>query len=145
MKSLYLSFILVLVCSCLNESGNSRKEISYLISFRLIENPTPNPDAAVFRIHSDTKLRELLLSEKWDSIRFFLGIFDTIDFNRPTKIIGIAATDSLNELTMGMITGGFLSYTQSQMDSIASKTFEKVVVYVYHKNDIWELKPLGNN
>lgn len=126
----------------MNESGNSRNGKSYLISFRLIEDPTPNPDAAVFRIHSDNKLKELLLSEKWDSIRFSGGIFDTIDFNRKTKMIGIAETDLPNELTMGMITSGFLNYTQDQMDSIASKTFEEVEVYVYHKDDIWKLKPL---
>lgn len=125
------------------ESGNSRNENSYLISFKLIEDPSPNPDAAVFRIHSDKKLKELLLSERWDSIRFHGGIFDTIDFNRQTKIIGIAETDLPNELTMGMITSDFLNNTQTQLDSIASKTFEKVEVNVYHKDKIWKLKPLG--
>jgi hypothetical protein len=144
MKSIPLILIFVIVSSCFNELS-SKKELNYLMSFNLIEDTSPNPDAAVFRIHSNSKLRELLLSEKWDSIRFSGGLFDTVDFNRPTKIIGIAETDMPNELTMGMITGGFLNYTQCQMDSIASETFKRVEVNVYYKTDIWKLKPLGKD
>ncbi len=140
MKLLPLIFILVLVSSCLNQHGSSKIEANYLISFKLIHSYTPNPDAAVFRIHADTKLREVLISEKWDSIRFFGGLFDTIDFNLPTKIIRISETDMLNELTMAMIT--YLSYTQPQLDSIASKTFDKVEINVYCKSDVWKLKPM---
>ncbi len=143
MKLLPLIFIIVLIPSCLNQHGSSKVEANYLISFKLIHSYTPNPDAAVFRIHTDYKLRELLISEKWDSIRFFGGLFDTIDFNRPTKIISIAETNIPNELTMAMIT--YLSYTQSQLDSIALETFDKVEVNVYFLSDVWKLKPLGKN
>jgi hypothetical protein len=143
MKILNLFFLILLVSSCLHENPDHRKEIDYLLSFKLIKDPSPNPDKAVFNIHSSDKLNEVLLSEKWDSIRFSGGLFDTASYNQ--ELIGIAKTEVQNELILGMHTLSFTSHTQAEMDSIASKTFEKVVLYVYHKNDIWELKPLGNN
>jgi hypothetical protein len=143
MKALYLFFILLLVHSCLNKNSSPNKEGSYLSSFELIKDPSPNPDKAVFRIHSDIKLREVLLSEKWDSIRFSGGLFDTISYNQ--ELIGIAETDVPHELIMGMHTLSFLIFTQSQMDSIALKAFDKIEVTIYYKTDTWKLKPHVKN
>lgn len=42
---------------------------------------------------------------------------------------------------MGMHTISFLNLTQAQMDSIASKAFEKVEVNIFSKNNVWKLKP----
>ena len=142
MKAAYLFFILALAYSCLNKNS-SKSEDSYLTSFELIKDPSPNPDKAVFMIHSDVKLREVLLSEKWDSIRFSGGPFDTISYNQ--ELIGIEETNIPNELIMGMHTLSFLTFTQAQMDSIASKAFEKVEVDVYYKTYKWKLKPTINN
>jgi hypothetical protein len=143
MKKLNLIFVLVIVYSCLNENSSLKKGESYITSFKLILSNTPNPDAAVFRIHSDIKLNELLLSEKWDSICFSGGLFDTINFNH--RIIFITKTEMPNDLILGMRSADFLTYSQSQMDSIASKTFEKVEVIIYYKTDKWKLKPRGKN
>ncbi len=139
MKAVYLFFILALASACLNKNSSSGRIDSYLTSFELIKDPSPNPDKAVLRIHSDVILREVLLSEKWDSIRFSGGLFDTISYNQ--ELIGIAETDIPSELIMGMHTISFLNLTQAQMDSIASKAFEKVEVNIFSKNNVWKLKP----
>ena len=53
----------------------------------------------------------------------------------------IQATDKPDELMMGMATAKFFSYTQSQKDSIALITFEKVEINIFSKDETWKLKP----
>jgi hypothetical protein len=129
------------VSSCLNENPASRKEIDYLLSFKLIKDPSPNPDKVVFNIHSSNKLKDLLLSENWDSIRFSGGLFDTASYNQ--ELIGIAETDIQNELILGMHTLSFLNHTQTEMDSIALITYNKVEIDIYYKTEKWKLKSLA--
>jgi len=140
MKILNLFFLILLVSSCLNENPDHRKEIDHILSFKLIKDPSPNPDKVVFNIHSSDKLKEVLLSEKWDSIRFSGGLFDTASFNQ--ELIGIAETDVKNEMILGMHTISFISHTQDEMDSIALITYNQVEIDIYYKTENWKLKPL---
>lgn len=47
MKAVYLFFILALASACLNKNSSSGRIDSYLTSFELIKDPSPNPDKAV--------------------------------------------------------------------------------------------------
>lgn len=143
MKAPNFILMVLLLSSCLSENPNHRKENDYLLSFRLIKDPSPNPDKVAFKIHSSEKLKEVLLAEKWDSIRFSGGIFDTGSYNN--RLIGIAETDTPNELILGMPTLSFLSHSQSEMDSIALITYNKVEIDIYFKTQNWKLKPSTND
>ena len=131
------------LCSCLSHNDKFKRNDDWIKDFNLISSSTPNPDKIVFRVHADDKLRALLLLENWDSIKFSGGFFDTLNFNK--KVVGIAETDNPEEVILGLSTGKFFMYTQNQMDSIASKTFDKIEVTIYYKADMWKLKPHVKN
>jgi len=127
----------LLLISCLR-SKNS-KTIFCVQEFEIKATTVLNPDKALFRITTDEKLREVLLHKDWDSINLSGGIFDTLNFNH--KHIGVAETDKPDELMIGMATAKFFSYTQSEKDSIALITFEKVEIDIFSKDETWKLKP----
>jgi len=127
----------LLLISCLRSKDS--KNIYCVQEFELIATTVLNPDKVLFRITTDEKLREVLLHKGWDSINFSGGIFDSLNFN--DKHIGVAETDKRDELMMGMATAKFFSYTQSQKDSIALITFEKVEINIFSKDEKWKLKP----
>jgi hypothetical protein len=137
---IFTLFFLVFLFSnnCKNEY--SKKCIS---AFEFKFSTTPNPAAIVFKIYADKELRDILLSEKWDSIKFSGGFLDTLDLRNRT--VGVAESSLSSEILLGLPTAKFVMYTQHQMDSIALKTYEKVEINVFSKNGTWILKPCGKS
>jgi hypothetical protein len=141
MKTFIIFIFTVLVCSCLNKHTNNEEETYYITGFRGITRDTPNPTGAAFYIHTNSKpLREILLSEKWDRIRFSGGLLDTAQYNEYT--LGVGETDVQSELIMGMWFYSFDYYTQNEIDSIASVAFDDLEIDIYYNEDHWKLKPL---
>ncbi len=124
----------LLICNCRN---NHVKQC--ISSFEFKFSATPNPAAIVFKINIDEELKEIMLFEKWDSINFSGGFLDTLDFRNRT--VGVAESGLPNEIIIGLSTGKFVMYTQLQMDSIASRNYEKVEINIFSKNKKWKLKP----
>jgi|GEM_PF-4170080 hypothetical protein len=131
----------LLLISCL--SNKKSRNIFCVQKFELRATTVLNPDKAFIKILTDKRLKKVLLSKEWDSINFSGGIFDTLNFNH--RLIGVAETDSPNELVIGIATAKFFSCTQDQKDSIASITFEKVEINIFSKDGAWELKPCSKS
>jgi hypothetical protein len=100
---------------------------------------TPNPDLIVFRVEVEDTLRDKLLTEKWDSISFSGGIFDTLGYKNPR--IGVSEIDSTNELFLAISTAKFFPFSQIQMDSIALMNYQKVEISIFTRNETWKLRP----
>jgi len=80
-----------------------------------------------------------LLSGNWDSINYSGGIFDTINYG--DRKINPVQNENSNEFIIGLPAFGFFKYSQNQMDSIASITYEKVEINIFSKDETWRLKP----
>ena len=139
-----LLFVGTLSLSCLSDKKDN--DSIWIKQLRIRHKYVPNPDAVVFIIHSNNEMKDVLLSEKWDSIKFSGGFFDTINYFNITdtfyrNVLGIAETENQDELIIGM-TGNFSMFTEEQTDSIVSLTFKEVEINIYSKNKHWTLKPL---
>ena len=137
--NILLVYVSLCVVSCSSQSMDKKKSNdNWIMNFNIILSPGPNPASVVFKIHLDNTLRDILLSKKWDSIKFTGGVFDSLYFN--DKIIGLAETNSNEELILGMSSGRFSSYKQSQVDSIALDTFSKAEIKVFLNKKTWQMK-----
>ena len=137
-KGALLLFVSALSLSCLSDKKDN--DSIWIKKLRIIpSHHGPNPSVIVFTIHTNSELKEVLLSEKWDSVKFSGGYFDTINYNN--RIIGIAESENQDELILGM-RGAFYMFTEEELDSIVSLTFKEVEINFYYKDNIWTLKPI---
>jgi len=135
--STLLLFVSTLFLSCSSDKKDDRIWIKEL---KIMRSGSINPAAVVFNIHTNSELKELFLSEKWDSIKFSGGFFDTINFNN--RIIRIVEPENKDELILGMSLGRFSRFTYEQLDSIVFETLKEVEINVYYEDKHWTLKPL---
>ncbi len=138
----YIVLLLVVffIGSCIN--GNKSEPIrreSCIVSFRIESSLSPNPKAVRFRIFADDTLSGILLAEKWDSVLFHGGIFDTINFKYIS--IGVSGPDSLGVFGIGFPSWEFLGYKQDKLDSIALCSYEKLKVSIFYNGKVWSIKP----
>ncbi len=136
---LFLFLCVFINSSCKHKRNNFDTNENCIESLRFVSSSTPNPDKIVFTISIDDNLKGLLLAGNWDSINYAGGIFDTINYN-DRKISPVQTTNS-HKLLIGLPAYKFFKYSQKQMDSIATITFEKVEIDIFSRNKIWKLKP----
>ncbi len=139
MKKELLIILLFLLASLFLNNCRNITNNKCISSFEFKFSATPNPAAIVFKISTDEELKDLMLFEKWDSISFSGGFLDTLDLRNRT--VGVAESGLPNEIILGLSTGKFVMFTQHQMDSIASRTYEKIEINIFSKNKKWKLNP----
>ena len=145
-KKSVLIVLIILAFSCSNRRSNDKEENNYIIGFRIRTPSSPNPDNIGFHIHVDNELlTEVLDFQKWDSVKFSGGVFDTARYNKYYIGVGVGETDAQNELLIAASIFGFKDYNQNEKDSISLLAFKDIEINIWYKDEKWTLKPLEDS